>query len=86
LGACLTETIFGYLEVLVGESELIFKRVELRVAKDLPPLSANRLIAGLGRLPAIVLFERVRRGFFELRSCRRGWLYVLRPDHASGEE
>ena len=50
-------------QILVGDINLFFKRIQLRILKNLPPLSARDLIVGLSRLP-------VRRHFFVSR--RRG--------------
>ncbi len=67
-GPCLAEPRFGYFQVLIGNCNLFFQRIELRVAEDFPPVSTIDLVAGLRSLPSIELFECVcgrhrHRGF-----------------------
>ena len=75
----LPELRFRRLQILIGDIDLFFKRIQLRVLKNLPPLSARDLIAGLRRLP-------IRRHFFVARRRGRGRLCIARPDGAAGQE
>jgi len=49
----LAEARFRYFEVLVGTGDLLFQLVEFRIAKNLPPISAARLICGVRGLPLV---------------------------------
>src|SRR5271155_2830685 len=71
------------LQGLVGNRDLLFQRVELRVVVDLPPFTAQHLIAGLRLLPGSVRNARRRRGLFESRRCRRGRPLVIRTNRTA---
>jgi hypothetical protein len=47
------EVRFRYFQVLVGTGDLLFQLVELRIAKNFPPVSAARLIPGTRGLPLV---------------------------------
>ena len=49
----MAELGFSLQHILVGNPDLLFQGVERRVAKNLPPLTAQDAIAGLRRLPAV---------------------------------
>src|SRR5260370_7662252 len=55
--ASFTEARFRYFQALIGSGDLLFQLVEFRIAKNLPPVSAARLVARLPGLPLCLLFE-----------------------------
>src|SRR5450755_2719995 len=67
------------LQILIGNVDLFFQRVQLRVLENLPPLALRNLIAGLGRLP-------VRRDFLVAGRFRRRGLCVARAYSATAEK
>src|SRR5260221_1890376 len=66
LGIC----SLGGFQILVGDVDLCFESVQLRVLKYLPPVAAELLVAGLGRLP-------IADFFIGWRNFRRGALIGL---------
>ena len=47
----LLESRFGSFQILIGNVDLLFESVQLRVLKNFPPLALRNLIAGLRCLP-----------------------------------
>src|SRR6266851_2807321 len=47
---------FSRLQVLVGDVDLRFEGIELRILKNLPPVAAEILVIRLGRFPIALLF------------------------------
>src|SRR5260370_11719773 len=47
---------FGGFQVLVGDVDLSFEGIELRILKSLPPVAAEILVIWLGRFPVAHLF------------------------------
>ena len=75
----LLELRFRRFQILIGNIDLLFQRVQLRVLKNLPPFALGNLIAGLRRLP-------VRRDFFVCGRRRHGRLRIARANCATAEE
>ena len=76
-GLRLAEPRFGEQHVLIGEVDACDQRGELRIAEDLPPVAAARLIARLGGFPPHGLL--VRGGNHSFR------VLVIGSDRASSE-
>ena len=74
-----------FLNVLVVDIQLIFQRVEFRIVKDRPPLTAWDRLLGIRHLPPLGILE-VDGGFFVIDRhwSRRRWTMVSRPQQASG--
>ena len=83
--ARLAEPCIRGLEILVVRGHLWLKRIQFRIAEDLPPFAAGDRIRGLGHLPVGVLLIGVRVCFFIPRRHGDRWLHVLRADHATAE-
>ncbi len=75
-GPSLVEPRLGHLQILIGNRNLFFQRIELRITEDFPPLSTIDLVAGLGGLPTVDFFKCVsgNRG--------HGWFSVSRSNRA----
>src|SRR5438552_3766008 len=69
-------------QVLVRLLHLLLERVEVRVAEDLPPLPARRVVAGLGGLPVLRPLAG-RRGLLERGRDGGGGAGVVRPHRAA---
>jgi hypothetical protein len=69
--------------VLVVDVELVFQRIQLGIAEDLPPFAAQHGIAGLCHLPAIATLRR----FLVCRRRRLGGRghMILGADGAAGQ-
>ena len=80
------ETGKGSGDVLVGNVDLLFERVQLGIAKNFPPLAMKSGVLGLRDLPAVHFLEVVGSDLFErCRHLRRGAI-VFRADIAALEE
>ena len=75
----LPELRFRRLQVLIGNIDLFFQRVQLRILENLPPLAASNLIAGLSSLPG-------RRRLFVSRRRRRWRSGIARANRAAAEQ
>ena len=75
----LPELRFRRFQILIGNVDLFFQRVQLRVLENLPPLALRNLIAGLRRLP-------VRRDFFVSWRRRSRGLRVARSNCATADK
>ena len=78
-GARLGELFLRGFQGLVGDVNLLFERIELRILINLPPLAFGDGVAGLRRFP-------IGRQFFVSRGDFRGRADVIRADGATGEE
>ena len=67
----------GGLQILIRYIDLVFQRIELRILKYRPPVTAKILVIGLGGLPVPYLF-------IGGRSLHHGRV-VLRANHASSQ-
>src|SRR6202035_32802 len=85
-GAGFAEASFGDFEILVGNSELLFESVELRIAEDFPPLAAKGLIGGLRGFPLASFLEGIGGLLLKVRRSWRGCANVLGADFAAGEK
>src|ERR1700752_1757668 len=81
-GAGLAEAGFGDLQILVGRGHLLRQRVELRIAKDLPPIAPRYMVAGLRDLPPVPR----RRRLFVRRRQGHGRLAIVRANHATRKQ
>src|SRR5260370_36856075 len=68
---------FGRFQVWVGDVELLFECIELRILKNFPPVTAEILIIRLGRFPIAHLFI----GWWNFR-CRA---MIFRSNRTSGQ-
>src|SRR5262249_38983225 len=85
-GTGTSELCFGGSNRLIGNVDLRFEGIQLRVAKYLPPIAPNSVVLRRRLLPFAVVFEVSRRRFFESGRhgcCRR---FVFRADGAGGEQ
>src|SRR5262249_45939988 len=79
-GSGRTELGLGEGNVLIGDIELLDKRVEFGVTKHLPPVSTQGGVLRFGFFPA------GRRWLFEICGKRGRWRVINGPDLAAGEK
>ena len=73
-------------DVLIGYVDLLFKRVQLGIAKNLPPLAVESAVLWLRDFPAIHFLKIVGSNFFiSSRRLHRGAI-VFRADNAALQE
>ena len=76
----------GSGDVLIGNVDLLFERVQLGIAENLPPLAMESAILRLRDFPAVHLLEIVRSDFFiSPRRLHRGAI-VFRTDNTALQE
>jgi hypothetical protein len=73
-------------DVLIGDGDLLFEGVELRVVEDGPPGAALEVILGLGHLPDICGRSSGRREFLESGGRFHDGPLVFRSEAATGQK
>src|SRR5215469_13394452 len=58
--------------ILVGNADLLFERVQFRISEDLPPLAAQLGVLWLGHLPTVHFLQIFGRNLF--KGC--WWLHA----------
>ena len=76
----------GSRNVLVGNIDLLFERVQLGIAKNLPPVAMESAVLGLCHFPAVHFLEIVGSDLFERRRHLRRGAIVFRSDIAALQE
>ena len=74
----------GSGDVLVGNIDLLFQRIQLGIAENLPPIAMKRGVLRLRDFPAVHFLEIVGSDFLErCRHSRDGGAIVFRADVAA---
>src|SRR5208283_501708 len=68
-------------DVLIGNVDLLFERIQLRIAENLPPLAMQGAVLWLRNFPAIHLLEIVRSDLFERPRSLGGRTIVMRTNN-----
>src|SRR5215469_10175465 len=85
-GPRLAEARLGGFQILVGDGNLLFQRVQRSISEDLPPGAARKIGQRFCGFPLPGFFERVRRRLFIRRRRRGGGPLIFRANHATRKQ